>query len=61
MNPNFPTRLKWHRTKNGYSLAELGALTGISKQDLNRMEEGFRNPTKTQLRDLSRALKFTFD
>ena len=51
INPNIHTRLKWHRTSKGYSLEELGKLTKISKQDLNRIEEG-KNPTLQQLAEL---------
>lgn len=51
INPNIHTRLKWHRTSKGLSLGELGKITGISKQDLNRIEEG-KTPTLEQLAEL---------
>lgn len=44
INPNIHTRLKYQRTSKGLSLEELGKITGISKQDLNRIEEG-KTPT----------------
>ena len=51
INPNIHTRLKWHRTSKGLSLEELGKITGISKQDLNRIEEG-KTPTLEQLNEI---------
>lgn len=51
INPNIHARLKWHRTSKGLSLGELGKITGISKQDLNRIEEG-KIPTLEQLNEI---------
>ena len=51
INSNIHTRLKYQRTSKGLSLEELGKITGISKQDLNRIEEG-KNPTLQQLAEL---------
>jgi transcriptional regulator with XRE-family HTH domain len=48
-NPNINTRLKFQRTNMGYSLETLGKMTGISKQDLDRIEDG-KNPTEQQLK-----------
>ena len=48
-NPNINTRLKFQRTNMGYSLEKLGKMTGISKQDLDRIEDG-KNPTEQQLK-----------
>ena len=51
INVNIHTRLKYQRTSKGLSLEELGKITGISKQDLNRIEEG-KIPTLEQLNEI---------
>lgn len=51
INSNIHTRLKYQRTAKGLSLEELGKITGISKQDLNRIEEG-KIPTLEQLNEI---------
>jgi len=51
LSPYLHTRLKSQRTFEGLSLQELSAKTGISKQDLSRIENG-QDPNEVQLVEL---------
>jgi transcriptional regulator with XRE-family HTH domain len=46
------------RTKAGYTLKELSAITGTSYQHLSMMERGDREPSLPTLRRLDKALHF---
>lgn len=47
----------WHlRTAKGYSLRELERLSGVSKTQINDIENGKTNPTMETLKLLAKAL-----
>lgn len=49
--------LTWQaRTKQGLTLKQLEAMTGISKTTLNTIENGLTSPTLRQLEAIAKAL-----
>lgn len=60
---HFPERLKNARKMKGYSLQELSEELEnyLTKQDLNRLESGFKLPESTLILKLCKALEVTVD
>lgn len=59
--PISPTRLVLARKLRGVTLAELGRITTLSTQTINRYENGRQEPTDDSLEKLSEALELPVD
>lgn len=61
MNPTVAARIKNARLLHGLSLQEVANTLGVSKQMINKYEQGFSSPTSEKLIQLARLFKVKSD
>ena len=58
---NFAERLKYLRTKNGYTQSELSEILGISQSAVGMYEQGRREPDSTLLKKICEVFDVSTD